>query len=767
MAKTKVVKKNKKHQPDEVPVSQPYATPPQTWQPAAQQATQVDDQSRGEKSSKRRREDDGEQSEKKKKKDKKHKREKHRHADESQVTYNAEEMPSPFAEPMASAIVSDSQIHSIPATQEPLLGSESLLTPATQGQPAALAVFQPVRALTPLTTEKKKNKKKNKHRNKDSTQEIASSQPETQLQPVTNPYEGLLGHTSVPTHSHHQPHHHLSALDEAVLVATALAANSVPVSVPVPHFDHSQLDPRLDDPAANAMLVQQLAAAAGAMPIPVPNAVQGGEYPALLGGAPVAVSAGVVSEKAKKKKAKGEIVAQAANDVYDLPDDDTEDETTSTSKSKRIIKNKVAFTPEEDAVIKSQIQAWLDGQGLSEAKFQTMLRAADRPAVKTQLRPLWKQLHVALPARGQPSVVSRVHVLWREDTPGNSTQTTQDDKGRDVVIGSFTDEEVALLEKVVQQHCADHEWSADDFKEKVWKEGRTKEVKACFKECYAAVPYRKQHSVYNHIRRKYSPYEKRARWTEEEDQELERLLLEKGKVWKDIGKAIGRMPEDVRDRYRNYLVCGDKRNDNRWTREEEIKLRDAVHLAVANVGGDMEKINWGIVSANMGGARSRLQCRWKWVRSAGSLKADPNAVAKFAEEGEDGEKGAKEGIPLRAANKAKPRWMAGDSEWLLNKIRDSGVHHENLVPWTEIKASDPNTWWKLTDYKKAFRDLRATKKKEVKTGMEFQEIVRMIMEDLVELDEEVRVRGVASEEGRSNLSSEFVNDEDDEDEEMA
>lgn len=78
------------------------------------------------------------------------------------------------------------------------------------------------------------------------------------------------------------------------------------------------------------------------------------------------------------------------------------------------------------------------------------------------------------------------------------------------------------------------------------------------------------------MRRKYHIFEQRGKWTAEEEQELAKLCAEKEGQWAEIGKTLGRMPEDCRDRWRNYVKCGTNRASNRWSVEEEELLKKVI-----------------------------------------------------------------------------------------------------------------------------------------------------------------------------------------------
>ncbi|CAI4057904.1 hypothetical protein SKDZ_04G2540 [Saccharomyces kudriavzevii ZP591] len=158
--------------------------------------------------------------------------------------------------------------------------------------------------------------------------------------------------------------------------------------------------------------------------------------------------------------------------------------------------------------------------------------------------------------------------------------------------------------------------------------------------------YRTRSSIYKHIRRKYHIFEQRGKWTPEEDQELARLCMEKEGHWTEVGKFLGRMPEDCRDRWRNYMKCGSKRGSKRWSKEEEELLTTVVNEMIEEAHSYQrmkeieaadkddeynqmytrgpkgkkisdnptfkDMINWTVVSERMSGTRSRIQCRYKW-----------------------------------------------------------------------------------------------------------------------------------------------------------
>ncbi|KAK9389649.1 hypothetical protein V1515DRAFT_279159 [Lipomyces mesembrius] len=176
--------------------------------------------------------------------------------------------------------------------------------------------------------------------------------------------------------------------------------------------------------------------------------------------------------------------------------------------------------------------------------------------------------------------------------------------------GSFTADEINALEQFMTQYQNEHGLDYAALCRRVWANERKKDN---FWDAVAsALPHRTRASVYKHVRRKYHPYELRGKWSAEDDSTLKRMVEMHGAQWKTIGRLIGRMPEDCRDRWRNYVKCGTNRGQNKWSADEENKLIEVVNgIRFGDTSGD---INWTAVSEKMGGIRSRIQCRYKWKK---------------------------------------------------------------------------------------------------------------------------------------------------------
>lgn len=278
---------------------------------------------------------------------------------------------------------------------------------------------------------------------------------------------------------------------------------------------------------------------------------------------------------------------------------------------------------------------------------------------------------------------------------------------------AFDEMEEKALDRFIEEYRIIKGFTRKETCERIWTNGRRKDdfwINIC-----KVLPYRTRSSIYKHVRRKYHIFEQRGKWTKEEDAELAKLCIDKEGQWSEIGRIIGRMPEDCRDRFRNYIKCGSNRVANKWSREEEEKLKyvigkliyldtaeaddypefipdkldedglefvgslPAVPKSDSNNRTFNDIINWTAVSELMLGTRSRIQCRYKW-----------NKLVK---------------------KEAMSR-MLGISEstkkWTLEKLRDLGFSDDSQVDWEELATLCPDPQWSGLELKLSYEKMRTS-----------------------------------------------------------
>ncbi|EGS22162.1 putative DNA-binding protein [Thermochaetoides thermophila DSM 1495] len=200
-----------------------------------------------------------------------------------------------------------------------------------------------------------------------------------------------------------------------------------------------------------------------------------------------------------------------------------------------------------------------------------------------------------------------------------------------------------------------------------------------------ACPSRPRQKLINWCRQKFHNYTARGTWTKEQDEELSQLVDKHGRKWSYIAGLINRHPSDVRDRWRNYLVCRDRKRSDYWSEDEEERFRKIVEDAIEAIKASQdpaqsdkspeELINWLKISEAMGFTRSRLQCIDKWKRLRANEVAETKAPTVLPQG---------KSWRLEKARKDLRRMTVQDKYRLMCAIRDSGVGRETKINWKDI-----------------------------------------------------------------------------------
>jgi len=131
------------------------------------------------------------------------------------------------------------------------------------------------------------------------------------------------------------------------------------------------------------------------------------------------------------------------------------------------------------------------------------------------------------------------------------------------------------------------------------------------------IPSRRVESIYDHARRRLSIKNYKGKWTNDDIENLKKLVDCYGCQWTKIGTTLNRLPGACYDKWRDALKNGEKRKKGKWFQEEKCKL---IQLITKQLGHDLsqeekgvETIQWTIVAENIH-TRSYLQCRNEWAR---------------------------------------------------------------------------------------------------------------------------------------------------------
>ena len=307
-------------------------------------------------------------------------------------------------------------------------------------------------------------------------------------------------------------------------------------------------------------------------------------------------------------------------------------------------------------------------------------------------------------------------------------------KDKAEIAGSFSAAEGLQLDAFRDNHCEANDMTIWQFNSLIQTPMRgNAQVQALFNEIHDILPYRPRMSVQKFCRRRFHNFT-RGTWNPDEDELLKQAVEEKGKAWKEVGDSLGRMPEDCRDRWRNYLVNSEHRNREQWTDAEVVNLCSAIlecmklmkedRMRAREAGenvpecgtesdqevDDMKHINWQAVSDRMGehgGGRSRLQCSFKWGQLKKREQADFLRAVKESR-GIETKKPVRAKNPwrMKLASKKVGNMKSGDIYALLQAVVDLDVPEEGNIPWKSLGDAEFRATWTSTDKKAAWSRLK-------------------------------------------------------------
>lgn len=326
--------------------------------------------------------------------------------------------------------------------------------------------------------------------------------------------------------------------------------------------------------------------------------------------------------------------------------------------------------------------------------------------------------------------------------------------------GMFTASEIAQLHHFRDNYCAEHRISHAQFTtDRIHANAHNNPTLSSFwTELVEMLPYRTRPAIQKCCRRQFHPYEKRGSWTEDEDRMLREAIELKGKSWVAVGQICDRLPEDCRDRYRNYICNAEVKNERAWTDKEVKELCRAVgeciylmrddrrkmqELGVEwdtdaedTFGGDeMKYVNWQIVSERMNGVRSRIQCSYKF--KALKQRDRDLYMRQFQEAKKNVAVMEKKDIPRttnwrlrRARTNVEAKMLPGDKHDVLQAVLHCGAETEEGIPWKKLgKGEAWRVRWRTVEAKVAWEMM-----KEEADGAEadYKEVAEKLLQELRE-----------------------------------
>lgn len=289
--------------------------------------------------------------------------------------------------------------------------------------------------------------------------------------------------------------------------------------------------------------------------------------------------------------------------------------------------------------------------------------------------------------------------------------------------GPFDKGEEEQIDSFVTRFREDNHVSPVEMNNIIQDRNRARDLmgQSFWKEAYQCLPNRNAKAMQRHLRRKYHNYASRGKWTDKEDEELDEAYSATPNKWTAIGDRLQRMPEDCRDRWRNYVSCGDSRRMAVWTEGEEMKLSEAVHEAMHDIHEGAKRdakerkiafredqdwealINFNVVSEKMQHTRSRLQCltHWKKIKARSAREEAGETVDRRRKSGSRRDNW-RSGTAYANYNHMTP----GDKYTILRGILDSDTYNEERIPWRLISQRVGDSPWTTADRKAAWERMK-------------------------------------------------------------
>ncbi|CAB4419182.1 unnamed protein product [Rhizophagus irregularis] len=234
--------------------------------------------------------------------------------------------------------------------------------------------------------------------------------------------------------------------------------------------------------------------------------------------------------------------------------------------------------------------------------------------------------------------------------------------------GRFTKQENETLYKALQEYKKRHNLNDDQLRDLMFYRNE-KDHASFWKEIAAPLRVRSLKAVAQHIQRHHHEFNYRGLWSQEEDEQLKRLVQIYGRDWTTIGNQLRRMPAICRERFDIFLLHRDEYNRGRWSKEEEEQLIKIV-VDISKQNNENVTLDWGIpwalVAEAMEYKRSELSCRSKWVKEL-RLRYEL-----------DEDRGT--------------RWTSYDSYMLCKRLKELNETDEYLIEWGNLADEEWGPW---------------------------------------------------------------------------
>ncbi|CAN6450516.1 unnamed protein product [Victoria cruziana] len=188
----------------------------------------------------------------------------------------------------------------------------------------------------------------------------------------------------------------------------------------------------------------------------------------------------------------------------------------------------------------------------------------------------------------------------------------------------FTKKEDAMVMAAIETYIKEHGLGESGW-EKVMNCKKHPEVRNCWKEIGATMPWRPYRSVYIRAHVIYESQRSELRtWTKEEREAVISFVKLHGRKWRKIGDMLGKHRFHVKDLWRRNKSASFR--NGLWSQEEYQKLFDMVNIDLQTRYAEEKNTKYGMLRDNIAweaisdklATRNQVVCCLKWYRQLAS-----------------------------------------------------------------------------------------------------------------------------------------------------
>ncbi|GLJ07819.1 hypothetical protein SUGI_0074730 [Cryptomeria japonica] len=261
----------------------------------------------------------------------------------------------------------------------------------------------------------------------------------------------------------------------------------------------------------------------------------------------------------------------------------------------------------------------------------------------------------------QVQVCDTEEMMDKEDSEDPGFPGEISDKQDQIVWGKrYSPEEDQAIRDAISKYIKEHGLAEAEGLQMILNCKKHTEVRNCWKEIAAALPWRPFKSVYVRGHILYERSNERC-WTQDEIEGLRRLHDEHGKKWNKIAQVLGKCRYHVKDKWR--AIRRGVMKQGALSQDEYQRLSDLVHYNLQLKLSEKEQecthrrhrdnINWEAIADKMG-TRDHVFCCKKWYGSF---------VSSLIEAG---------------------LWESGDDKVLLRRLLETNASNEEAVDWDDL-----------------------------------------------------------------------------------